>query len=100
MPTVFDLPESHPLRAAHNKSIRHRAEIESSKECGCFYCKKIFGPDQIVDWTDMYNPHAQQTALCPVCGIDSVIGSASGLEISAGFLAEMHAAWFGGGARS
>ena len=90
MPAVFDLPESHQLRVAHKKCSRHRAEIESSERCGCFYCKKIFRPDQIVHWID-----TQQTALCPLCGIDSVIGSASGLEISERFLGEMHTAWFG-----
>ena len=32
----------------------------------------------------------QRTALCPYCGIDSVIGSASGVEISSKLLKEMH----------
>src|SRR5262249_36707025 len=100
MPTALDLPESHPLRVAHKKSIRNRAEIERSKECGCFYCRKIFVPDQIVEWVDTDHPHAQQTALCPLCGIDSVIGSASGLEITARFLREMHTVWFGGSGRN
>ncbi len=95
MPAVFDLPENHPLRIAHKKHIFHRAEIENSHRCGCFHCKKIFGPDQIVDWTDTNKPGAQQTALCPMCGIDSVIGDASGFEITEAFLAEMRAAWFG-----
>jgi len=91
---VFDLPEDHPLRVAHKHSISNHAEIESSKRCGCFYCKKIFGPDQIVDWADTNKPRAQQTALCPACGIDSVLGDASGLEITEAFLEKMRAAWF------
>src|SRR5262245_25355855 len=94
MPTVFDLPENDPLRVAHKKAIFHRAEIEKSRQCGCFYCKKIFGPEQIVDWTDTNKPRAQQTALCPACGIDSVIGDASGLAITEAFLEEMRTAWF------
>jgi len=92
---VFDLPENHPLRIAHKKSLFNRAEIEASQQCGCFYCKKIFGPDQIVNWADPNKPRAQQTAVCPECGIDSVIGNASGLEITEAFLEEMRAAWFG-----
>jgi len=99
MASAFDLPECHPLRVAHEKSRWHRAEIESSKECGCFYCRKIFGPDQVVNWIDTDSPHAQQTALCPLCGIDSVIGSASGFEINERFLGEMHTVWFGENAR-
>jgi len=93
--SVFDLPEDHLLRVAHRKSSNHRGEIEGSHRCGCFYCKGIFGPNQIVDWIDTSNPHSQQTALCPACGIDSMIGDASGLQITEEFLEEMRTAWFG-----
>jgi hypothetical protein len=37
---------------------------------------------------------ADQTALCPHCGIDSVISSASGYPITAAFLHRMHDYWF------
>jgi hypothetical protein len=93
--TLFDLAENHPLRAAHKKCIRNRAEIDSSNQCGCFYCRKLFGSGQIVNWIDTDSPHAQQTALCPLCGIDSVIGSASGLGITERVFEEMHTVWFG-----
>jgi Pyruvate/2-oxoacid:ferredoxin oxidoreductase delta subunit len=92
---ALGLPEDHPLRVAHKRSSNHRAEIESSQLCGCFYCLGIFGPDNIVDWTDESNPHSQQTALCPVCGIDSVIGDASGIKITPTFLETMRTLWFG-----
>jgi hypothetical protein len=74
---------------AHRHSIRHRAEIEASDRCGCFYCLRIFGREQIEEWTD-----DDDTALCPHCGIDAVLGNASGYEISTPFLSQMHAAWF------
>jgi hypothetical protein len=91
MATVFDLPEDHPLRVAHKKSVRHRADIERSSLCGCFYCKAIFAPNRIVEWVDN-----GATALCPTCGIDSVIGDASGLQITKSFLeAMLQVAWFG-----
>ena len=64
------------------------------QQCGCFYCKKIYGPDRIVDWADPQKPHEQQTAVCPECGIDSVIGNASGFEITEAFLEDMRTAWF------
>ncbi|WP_342711741.1 cytoplasmic protein [Bradyrhizobium sp. B124] len=89
MSTVFDLPEDHPLRVAHKKCVGHRPEIERSQRCGCFYCKQTFGPGQIVEWID-----EDSTALCPQCGIDSVIGDGSGLTISQDFLEAMYAAWF------
>jgi hypothetical protein len=94
MPSVFDLPESHWLRAAHKRSIRNRAEIESSAVCGCFHCEKTFSPSEIEDWTDASNPFPEQTPLCPHCGIDSVIGDKAGYAITPAFLAEMNKAWF------
>jgi hypothetical protein len=54
--------------------------------CGCFYCKSIFAPSKIVEWVD-----DDDTALCPFCGIDSVIGSASTFPITAEFLNRMKA---------
>jgi len=97
MISAFDLPESHPLRVAHEKSIYHRAEIERSAKCGCFFCEAIFDADQITDWRPSSEmPHAQQTALCPFCGIDSVIGDNSGFEITKRFLQEMQDVWFDG----
>lgn len=94
LPSVFDLPESDALRAAHKRSIRHRAEIEASAVCGCFYCIKTYAPSEIEDWTDTSNPMAEQTALCPRCGIDSVIGDKSGFAITPEFLGQMNKAWF------
>jgi hypothetical protein len=94
VPSVFDLPECHWLRIAHKRSIKHRAEIEASAVCGCFYCKKTFAPSEIKDWTDTGNPLPAQTALCPHCGIDSVIGDKSGFTITPTFLTEMNKAWF------
>ncbi len=74
---------------AHAHSINHRAEIEASGSCGCFYCMRVFDRQQIEEWTD-----EGQTALCPHCGIDSVLGSASGYAVTAPFLTQMHTAWF------
>ena len=91
---VFDLPEDHWLHVAHAKSIHHRQEILASKECGCFYCKRVFTPDAIEDWTDEDEPAERQTALCPHCGIDSVIGDQSGFELTEEFLREMNRSWF------
>lgn len=94
MENVSDLPEDHWLRVAHNKSIYHREEIESSSLCGCFHCQQIFPSRDIKDWTDEAKPLSAQTALCPHCGIDSVIGDQSGFEITSAFLSEMHRNWF------
>lgn len=77
------------IRAAHKHSSRHREELLKSECCGCFHCCKVFPPSAIVEWTD-----GDTCAFCPECGIDSVIGSASGYPIDAAFLRRMHDHWF------
>ncbi|MFZ5638049.1 MAG: cytoplasmic protein [Pseudomonadota bacterium] len=95
------------LKAAHDRSTYHRAEIEASAICGCFYCCSEFEPNEIGEWVDAPDGGAPgqnasghvasgQTALCPRCGVDAVIGSRSGFPITAEFLAQMRARWFGG----
>ena len=84
-----------PHVGAHQHSANHRAEIESSDRCGCFYCLAVFGPANISDWIDeVEGLDSGTTALCPRCGIDSVIGSASGYPIEKAFLEQMKGYWF------
>lgn len=78
------------LKYAHNHSIYNREEIKRSCKAGCFYCTKVFLAKSIKDWTD-----DDKTALCPKCGIDSMIGDASGFELTRAFLAQMNATYFG-----
>jgi hypothetical protein len=94
----------HPpdVEAAHPHSIRHRSEVEASGVCGCFYCLAVFPPSEVTEWIDWpadtpagAENARGQTALCPRCSIDSVIGSASGFPITPEFLARMEAHWFG-----
>jgi hypothetical protein len=74
---------------AHKHRSEHRAELEQSDKCGCFYCMAIFPPGEIRSWHD-----AEQTAEFPNCEIDSVIGSASGYPVTKEFLERMHGHWF------
>ena len=74
---------------AHKRCTRHRAELKASSLCGCFYCFATFLTAEIMEWTD-----DGETACCPKCGIDSVIGSASGYPIRSEFLRRMHEYWF------
>ncbi len=78
------------LSEAHLHSSKHRAEIEASEVCGCFYCLETFPPAVIDRWLE-----GEGTALCPECTIDSVIGSKSGYPVSAPeFLHAMQKYWF------
>lgn len=82
--------------AAHKHSRNHRQEVLSSEVCGCFHCLSMYRPDEIWhgDWIDESIISIGQTARCPVCGIDSVIGSNSGYPLTREFLAKMERYWF------
>jgi hypothetical protein len=74
---------------AHKASSPHRAELLSRDWCGCFHCLKVFKPIEIQRWVDK-----SATALCPYCGIDSVIGAESGFPIESELLKKMQLHWF------
>jgi hypothetical protein len=77
------------LTTAHKHCRLHRDELNLSDVCGCFYCGSIFSPSEIIEWID-----DDQTAMCPKCPVDSVIGSASGYPITPEFLQRMHDRYF------
>ena len=56
----------------HRHTRANRMELEASEVCGCIACERIYFPSEIVRWVD------EETALCPHCGVDAVVGSASG----------------------
>jgi hypothetical protein len=78
---------------AHRHSSQHRAEISRSELCGCFCCLARFRATEISEWVDESRPGEGQTALCPECGIDSVLGTAAGYSLSTAFLSQMQAYW-------
>lgn len=100
--TTENIDNEEPHIEAHKASFKHRKQIEKSTECGCFYCLHTFHPQEINLWwdapentpDDLYNSHGL-TATCPRCGIDSVIGSASGYPLTKEFLEKMRIYWFG-----
>jgi len=68
--------------------------MTDSDLCGCFYCLATYSPADIKEWTDEDEAGIGTTALCPRCGIDSVIGNKSGYPITKEFLEQMHSVWF------
>ena len=75
---------------AHKFSSNHKKDLLKDKKCGCFYCLKIFNPNEIKEWIKDTNG----TAICPYCGIDSIIGESSRFPITEDFLKEMNDYWF------
>ena len=76
--------------AAHEFCTANKEQLQKDNKCGCFYCLAIFEPSEIKDWL----LDSAKTALCPYCGIDSVIGESSGFPITTEFLSEMKKYWF------
>ncbi len=72
----------------HRHTRLNRMELEASEVCGCIACERIYFPSEIVRWVD------EETALCPHCGVDAVVGSASGIPIMPGVLRRAHERWF------
>ena len=75
---------------AHKFCSNHKKALLKDQKCGCFFCLKIFAPKEITDWIE----DTEGTAICPYCGVDSVIGESSGFPIAKEFLSEMKAYWF------
>ncbi|MEM8930765.1 MAG: cytoplasmic protein [Acidobacteriota bacterium] len=77
---------------AHRHSMHHRDALRDSEVCGCFCCLDTFDYRNIEHWAD-----GGDTALCPSCGVDSVLGSASGFPAGDRlFLEAMKRHWFSG----
>lgn len=80
---------------AHRYSNNHKAELEKDNICGCFFCMEIYSPKEIEEWIIADNDCDREgTAICPKCGIDSVIGESSGYPITKEFLKKMNEYWF------
>ncbi|MBE6980714.1 MAG: cytoplasmic protein [Ruminococcaceae bacterium] len=80
---------------AHHHSNNHMDALKQDKVCGCFYCLRIFNPIQIEEWIVDDNPCDKTgTAICPFCGVDSIIGESSGYTITQSFLRGMKKCWF------
>ena len=76
------------LLALHQAGRRHRELLTASQICGCFNCLSVFGHSEIRKWIEKNN-----TALCPRCEVDAVIGDASSPGLTRGTLEEMHKRW-------
>lgn len=53
-------------------SSMHRERLLASDVAACFYCFEQFAPSAIHEWCD--GEGQDQTALCPQCGVDAVVG--------------------------
>jgi len=73
------------------RTTANRAEIEHSKQCGCVSCLKIFDASEVVNYI---HDKSGDTALCPYCFTDAVIGDACGTPIKRYRLKVLNMKWF------
>jgi hypothetical protein len=74
------------IESATKHTLYNKNEIENSKMCGCYYCKRTF-PASMIRYDDYIG--GEWTALCPLCSVDAVIGDASGVPINKKVLTEI-----------
>ena len=78
------------LIKAHRSTFNNCYSLFVEQECVCVYCKERFSSSEIVD----FSLSSKGTALCPYCGIDSVVGEFSGYDLSDNFIKAMHEYFF------
>ncbi len=78
------------MRTQYERSFSARNELESSALCGCFGCEQIYDPKLIEEWV---NDRGGDTAICPKCGIDSVVPYDVQLDISQELFLEKLKEW-------
>ncbi len=75
---------------ANEFSMKNKKQLEKSENCGCFGCIKLFKPSEVTE----YIP-GEDTAVCPYCGTDAVLGDYSGFPVTLEFMKEMNEEMFG-----
>ena len=77
------------IKEASKYSIYHSKEIKKSSVAGCYYCLQVFDTATITNWTDN-----NDTALCPHCGIDSVLPETAPYDLNLETLSKLNEYWF------
>jgi hypothetical protein len=57
------------LAIHHKRSFANEPLLKTAKDCGCFSCLEHCDPDDV----DLWDDSPANTAVCPHCGIDSII---------------------------
>ncbi len=80
------------LLTAHKHASNNEDEIGASEECACFHCLETFPKEEIEDWVE---GETGNTAVCPRCDVESVLGDAAGFPLTEEFLDAMRQQYFG-----
>jgi hypothetical protein len=77
------------IQGAIRAATGNREALAKSNKAGCYYCLTIYAASEVVRFLP-----SEDTALCPYCGIDSVLADQSPYELKAEILEELHEYWF------
>jgi hypothetical protein len=81
------------LQEAHRHSFSNEPELSRSRWAGCFGCCQSYAAQEIEAWS--LERDGRRTALCPSCGVDAVLGDATGYPVTdPAWLGEMCRYWF------
>ena len=69
-------------------SIRNKEELKNHKNCSCYFCLKVFKTTEVKEFTEELD--GSETAICPFCGIDSLVPG----EVSKEILKSAQKFWF------
>lgn len=88
MKTKFQYSE-YGLKDAHRHTSHNRREVDASKFCCCISCRTFFKPSEIDCYAD-----EGDTAICPYCDCDAVLGDACGIKLTDELLEDLHQKYF------
>lgn len=71
-----------------SRSMNNRGALLDSRQCGCFFCLKLYDPALITAWLN------EETARCPYCNVDAVIPESCDYELDESLLLAMKEYWF------
>ncbi len=77
------------IKEASKYSIYNMSGLMQGEMAGCYYCLSVFKVSKIKETTDN-----GKTALCPECGIDSVLSDRSPYVLNKKNLQILYKYWF------
>ncbi len=83
---------SSTLEALARLSSRTRDAVQGGRACGCFHCLRTFEARDVKEWAP--EVEGESAAICPHCGVDSVLPARDGHAVDRTMLEAMQAYWF------
>ena len=79
------------MKELHALSSKNKEAVTKSHLVGCFFCCTIQEATAVSEYAVELD--GAQTAICPICGVDAILGDAS-TPINKEMLQTMCSAWF------